>query len=161
MKKIFVVLEIVVVLITSTACNAKGDTPFSYPLTKWSGNGFELYVDEQGKGFLIFKTSKEAMVFDADFLFGHLLRIYKHRDAPDQTIELVWEYFSVMSFKDRPAFSTAHFKDEAYSDIFPDKLVFRKQCDITSADIKYEFFEVEKDNLGEIVQPNSENAADD
>ncbi len=155
MKKIVIILEIVIVLFTFTAC--RGKTPFSYPLTKWSGNGFELYINEQGYGFLSFETAEKTMVFDAEFVYGNILYIYKHRDSAEQTVELVWEYFPLgVNNENKCKFGTVNFKDESYSDMFSDRLYFTKQCDITSDDIEYVFFKVERDNKGNIVQPGTQ-----
>lgn len=141
MKKLFILFEIVIVLFILTAC--RGNVPLGYPLTKWTGGGFELYVNQQKNGYLVFENSEEMMVFDVEFLYGNVLYIYKHRETSEQTPELVWEYFPVgINNEHKCAFSTANFKDENFSNIFPERLVFKKDCDITSEDIKYEVFEV-------------------
>ena len=152
MKKLFVLLVVVVVSLTFTAC--KGYTPFSCPLTKWSDGALELYVNEQGTGYLLFETAEETLIFDAEFVYGNKLCIYKHRVSAEQPVELVWEYFPLgINNQNKCTFGTANFKNEAYSDIFSDKLVFIKQCEITSDDIEYDFYEVERDKQGNIIQP--------
>lgn len=153
MKKFFVLLVLVVLMsLTITAC--RGATPFSCPLTKWSGGGFELYINEQGTGYLSFETAKEILIFDAEFIYGTSLCIYKHRVSAEEPVELVWEYFPLgVNNENKCTFGTGIFMDEAYADIFPNRLVFRKRCDITSDDIEYVFYEVERDNQGNIVQP--------
>lgn len=141
MKKLFILLQVVIMLCTFVACG--GIPPFSQPLTKWQGDGFELYVNEQGNGHILYKASKEETVFDAEFIYGHLLCIYKHRDSAEQDLELVVQYFpDGINTESRYKFGSRDLNDQEYSNIFPETIVFEKQCDITTDDIKYDFIEI-------------------
>jgi len=154
MKKLFVLLQVFMVLFTFVSC--RGLTPFSYPLTKWQGGGFELYIGEyeyyndtldkvskNTYGIMLYKTSDETMVFDAEFVYGSLLCIYKHRDSAEQELELIVEYVPLgINNENKCEFGSRNLKNESYSKIFPESIVFRKQCDITPEDIKYDFVEI-------------------
>jgi len=155
MKKLFVLLQVFMVLFTFVSC--RGLTPFSYPLTKWQGGGFELYIGEyeyyndtldkvskNTYGIMLYKTSDgEVMVFDAEELYGGSIYIYKHRDSAEQELELVASYHTAaFSSEERCEIHGRDLKEQAYAKIFPESIVFRKQCDITPEDIKYDFVEI-------------------
>jgi len=155
MKKLFVLLLVVVIILSLTGC--KGVNPFSFPLTKWQGGGFELYigeyeyyndtldeVSENTYGIMLYKTSDgEVMVFDAEELYGGSIYIYKHRDSAEQELELVASYHTAaFSSEERCEIHGRDLKEQAYAKIFPESIVFRKQCDITPEDIKYDFVEI-------------------
>lgn len=135
MKKTLILLEIIVILITFVAC--RGLSPFSYPSTKWSASGLDLYVDSQQQGYLTYESPEETMLFKAEFLYGNVLRVYKYSELDEQSLELVWEYFPVgINNKEKCTFSTSDFKDESYSDVFPEKLILERKSNITDEDIE-------------------------
>jgi len=155
MRKLFILLQVVVIILTLTACT--GPHPFSYPLTKWQGSGFELYIGEyeyyndtldkvskNTYGIMLYKTSDgEVMVFDAEELYGGSIYIYKHRDSAEQELELVASYHTAaFSSEERCEIHGRDLKEQAYAKIFPESIVFRKQCDITPEDIKYDFIQI-------------------
>lgn len=139
MKKVCLILSVIILILTFSSCKATG-CPFSQPLTKWTTGVLELYVCENWYGYFLYKESdQKIVVFDAEFLPGGMLYIYKHREGEAEKIELVASYvLTAFSNEKRSKFNLQTLDDELYSAIFPKYLRFETAEKLTANDIEYE-----------------------